>query len=428
MTGTTLHDISALDRAHVWHPYTQHGLPPLPRPIARASGAYLEAVDGTRIFDAISSWWVTLHGHAQPEIAEAIAVQARTLEQVIFAGFTHAPAAEFAAALVRVLPAGLERIFFSDNGSTAVEAGIKMAIQYWRHRGETRRLLVALDGAYHGDTFGAMSVSGADLFTEPFREHLFEVVRLPDPSVDGAATVAALTALLATRGAEIAAVIVEPLVLGAGGMRMYAPDTLRALRDACRDRTLFLADEVLTGFGRTGPLFACAHAEIAPDILTMSKGITGGFLPLGATAATAEIFDAFVSEDRRRSFFHGHSYTGNPLACAAGLASLALLDDASARRRSHIESAHRAALARLANAPWVANVRVLGTIGALTLETGPAGYLNPIGRALAAFALERGVLLRPLGDVVYVLPPYCATADEITHVWSVVEDFLRQPR
>ncbi len=427
MTGTT-RSIASLDRAHVWHPYTQHGLPPLPLPIARAAGAYLETTDGRRLFDAISSWWVTLHGHAQPEIADAIAAQARTLEHVIFAGFTHAPAAEFASALTRVLPAGLERIFYSDNGSTAVEAAIKMAIQYWRHRGETRRLLVALEGAYHGDTFGAMSVSGADLFTEPFREHLFDVVRLPDPSRDGSATVAALETLLASRGDEIAAVIVEPLVLGAGGMQMYAAETLRALRAACLDRTLFIADEVLTGFGRTGPLFACAHADIAPDLLTMSKGITGGFLPLGATAATAQIFDAFVSDDRRRSFFHGHSYTGNPLACAAGLASLALLDDASAERRTRIEAAHRSALARLANAPWVRDVRVLGTIGALTLDTGPAGYLNPIGRELAAYALTRGVLLRPLGDVVYVLPPYCTTDDEIAMVWSVVDDFLRQPR
>lgn len=424
--GDAWQAMAAADAAHVWHPYTQHGLPPAAVPIVRAEGAWLEDARGRRILDAVSSWWVTLHGHAHPVIAEAIAAQARTLEQVMFAGFTHAPAADFAAALVARLPAGLTRVFYSDDGSTAVEAALKLAIQWWRQRGEARRLVVAFDQAYHGDTFGAMSVSAADLFTAPFQGHLFEVVRLPDPAVDGAATLAALEMVLEQRGAEVAAVIVEPLVLGATGMRVYDAAVLRGIRDRTAGRTLLIADEVFTGFGRTGPLFACERAGIAPDLLALSKGITGGFLPLGATVATEALFEGFVAEDRRRSFFHGHSYTGNPLACAAALASLALLDDACAARRQAIEQAHRAALDRLASHPLVRQPRVLGTLGALTIDTGPQGYLNPIGRDLAAFALARGVLLRPLGDVVYVLPPYCTTPAEVQLAWDVVESFLLQ--
>jgi adenosylmethionine---8-amino-7-oxononanoate aminotransferase len=429
-TSPTSHDawdtVRAADAQHVWHPYTQHGLPPVALPIARASGAWLEDLRGRRILDAVSSWWVTLHGHGEPAIVEAVAAQARTLDQVMFAGFTHAPAAEFAAALTARLPAGLTRVFYSDDGSTAVEAALKIALQWWRQRGTPRRLVVALEQAYHGDTFGAMSVSAPDLFTAPFQEHLFEVARVPDPSEDGTATLAALDALLDQRGHEIAAVIVEPLVLGANGMRMWSPEVLRGIRERTRGRTLLLADEVMTGFGRTGPLFACDAAGIAPDLMALSKGITGGVLPLGVTAATDELFNGFVADDRRRSFFHGHSYTANPLACAAALASLRLLDDACATRRANIEAQHRQALARLTSHPWVRAPRVLGTIGALTLENGTSGYLNPIGRELAAFALERGVLLRPLGDVVYVLPPYCTTPAEVQMAWDVVESFLLQ--
>jgi adenosylmethionine-8-amino-7-oxononanoate aminotransferase len=414
---------SALDRAHVWHPYTQHGTAPEPIPIVRAEGSYLYDASGRKILDAISSWWVTLHGHAHPAIAEAVAEQARTLEQVIFAGFTHEPAARLAAGLSERLPGSLPRIFFSDNGSTAVEVAIKMALQYWRNRGERRPLVAALGSAYHGDTFGAMSVSGEGLFTEPFGEHLFEVARLPDP-VDGSETLAALDALLERRGGELAAVIVEPLLMGAGGMLMWSADVLRAIRERTRDAgVLLIADEVLTGFGRTGPLFACGGAGVEPDLICLSKGLTGGFLPMGVTAASEEIFEAFVSPDRRRTLFHGHSYTANPLACAVGLASLKLLDEESERRRAAIEGAHREHLARLASHPRVRNARVLGTVAAFDLVA-EAGYLSPIGQELAAYALERGVLLRPLGHVAYLLPPYCTTADELAGVYGLVESFL----
>jgi adenosylmethionine-8-amino-7-oxononanoate aminotransferase len=419
----------ALDARHVWHPYTQHLHAPAPVPIARAEGAYLHDANGRRILDAISSWWVTLHGHARPEIAEAIAAQARSLEQVIFAGFTHEPAVRLAAALARIAPPGLTRVFFTDNGSTAVEAAVKMALQLWENRGTPRRLVAALDGAYHGDTFGAMSVSARSIFSAPFDPLLFDVARLPDPSVDGDATVAAFTTLLDTRGDEVAALIIEPLLLGAGGMRMWSPATLGTLAVLCRERgVLLIADEVLTGFGRTGPLFACAHADVAPDILCLSKGITGGFLPLGATLATDAVFDAFLSDDRRRTLFHGHSYTANPLACAAALASLALLEDpACTVARDRIEAAHARGLAMLATRPAVTNTRLLGTVAAFDIvsdATVEQGYLANVGRRLAAYALEHGVLLRPLGDVCYLLPPYCTSDDDLVHAYDVIARFL----
>lgn len=416
-------DLRAADHRHVWHPYTQHGTGDELRPIVRASGAYLYDDKGNAILDAISSWWVTLHGHAQREIAAAIAEQARTLEQVIYAGFSHEPGARLAAGLAERAPAGLQRVFYSDNGSTAVEVAVKMALQYWQNRGERRRLVVALENSYHGDTFGAMSVSARGLFTDPFEEHLFEVARLPDP-VDSD-VVGALEQLLAERPGEIAALIVEPLLMGAGGMRMWPAAALRGLREVTAAHgVLLIADEVFTGFGRTGPLFACEHAGVAPDLMCLSKGITGGFVPFGATLATDELFDTFLSMDRKKTLFHGHSYAGNPIACAAGVASLALLDDACAARRQAIERAHKAAAERLGALPGVENTRVLGTVLALELVSPDGGYLSEVGTRLRRFALDRGVLLRPLGNTVYLLPPYCVTERDLTLAYDVIADFV----
>jgi adenosylmethionine-8-amino-7-oxononanoate aminotransferase len=378
--------------------------------------------DGRRIFDAISSWWVTLHGHAQPEIVAAIARQAETLEQVIFAGFTHEPAARLAEQLIARAPAGLQRVFFSDDGSTAVEVAVKIAVQYGENRGEPRRLIAALENAYHGDTFGAMSVSARGVFTQPFAASLFEVARLPDPAAHD--VVDALDRLIRQRGRELAAVIVEPMLLGAGGMRMWPADALRDIRElTAASGVLLIADEVLTGFGRTGPLFACEHAGVSPDLMCLSKGITGGFVPLGATLATEALFDGFRSEDRTKTLFHGHSYTANPVACAAALASLALLDAGCAARRRSIEASHRAAASRLAGVRGVENVRVLGTVLALELASPRGGYLDDVGPALRRFALDRGVLLRPLGNTVYVLPPYCAAPVDLAGVYDVIADF-----
>lgn len=410
------------DAAHVWHPYTQHHQAPLPVPIVRAKGAWLYDADGRAILDAISSWWVTTHGHCHDDIIDAITDQAKRLDQVIFAGFTHEPAAALAAELVQRLPRGLSKIFFSDDGSTAVEVAIKLSLQSFANRGTPRRLIAALDNAYHGDTFGAMAASGRGVFTQMYEPLLFEVARLPDPSVGD--TIAALDALIAARGTELAAVIVEPLVLGASGMRVWDEQVLRDIRDRTTAAGVHLiADEVLTGFGRTGPLFACERAEVRPDLLCMSKGLTGGVLPLGATAATEDIFDAFRSEDRRKTFFHGHSYTANPIACAAALASLQLFDDDCEDDRIRIEVAHARHLETLRGTPGVRAVRQIGTIAAVELEA-PAGYLSDIGRELAAFSLQEGVLLRPLGNVAYCLPPYCITDIELDRVYDVISRFL----
>jgi adenosylmethionine-8-amino-7-oxononanoate aminotransferase len=414
------------DAAHVWHPYTQHYQSPMPVPIARAEGSWLYRHDGTRVLDAISSWWVTTHGHCRAEIVEAIAQQARTLDQVIFAGFTHEPAALLASALVSRLPRGLNRVFFSDNGSTAVEVAIKLSVQSFANAGTPRRLVAALEHAYHGDTFGAMAAGARSVFTQMYEPLLFEVARLPDPSQGD--TLAALDALIAERGSELAAVIVEPLVLGAGGMRVWDESVLQGIRERTRAAGVHLiADEVMTGFGRTGPLFACDRADVQPDLICLSKGITGGVLPLGATVATEAIFDAFRSEDRRKTFFHGHSYTANPIACAAALASLELFDEASEDDRIRIEVGHARHLADLAGTSGVKAVRQLGTVAAVELDAAP-GYLSDIGRELAAFSLEQGVLIRPLGNVAYCLPPYCTTDDELQQVYTVLQRFLSGER
>lgn len=415
--------VGEADRRHVWHPYTQHGVAEAPIEIVRAQGAYIYDAGERPIFDAISSWWVTLHGHAQPEITGAIARQASALDQVIFAGFTHAPAAELARELARRAPSGLTRVFFSDDGSTAVEVAVKIALQHWANRGTPRRLIVALENAYHGDTFGAMSVSGRGLFTDPFAGHLFEVARLPDPVRHD--VVSGLERVIEERESEIAAVIVEPMLLGAGGMRMWSAGGLRGIRALTAAHEIpLIADEVLTGFGRTGPLFACEHAGISPDLMCLSKGITGGCLPLGATLATEELFEGFRSTDRSKTLFHGHSYTANPIACAAGLASLALLDDASAERRRAIGRAHRGAAARLETLAGFENVRVLGTVLAMDLSSTDAGYLSTVGPALGRFALARGVLIRPLGNTVYILPPYCSTTEDLAAAYETIADFV----
>ncbi|GMU66222.1 MAG: adenosylmethionine--8-amino-7-oxononanoate aminotransferase BioA [Acidobacteriota bacterium] len=419
-----------LDRRHVWHPYTQAKTADPPLPVVAGDGAWLLLADGRRIFDGISSWWVNLHGHARPEIARAIAAQAARLEQVIFAGFTHEPAARLAAELVRRAPAGLSRVFFSDDGSTAVEVAMKMAVQSWRQRGEpARTLFVALEGGYHGDTFGAMAAGGQALFHGAFAELLCEVRHAPVPvggrSVDEC--VAALEAILEREAGRVAAVLVEPIVQGAGGMRIHPPAYLRAVREATARRGLpLVADEIFTGFGRTGRLFACEHAGVAPDLMCLSKGLTGGYLPLAATLATEAIHADFLSDDRGRAFFHGHSYTANPIACAAALASLELLDrDRSLGRVARLEALFARRLERIAALPGVASTRGLGALAVVELDAAPGGgYLDPRGPLLARAMLERGILLRPLGDVVYLLPPYCATDGDCEAVFDALEEAL----
>jgi len=427
----------------IWHPFTQEALDPRPIHIERGEGVYLYTRDGRKLIDAISSWWVNLHGHGHPLIAEAIAEQARKLEHVIFAGFTHDAAEELARRLRRILPQPLEHIFFSDDGSTAVEVALKMALQYWRNLGKSRRnRFVALEHAYHGDTVGAMSVGADSDFVAAFEELRFPVLRVPSahcfrcPVGKQRATcdidcVGPLARLLEERHYEIAAVIVEPLLQGAGGMIVHPVEFLQRIRKLCTEYdVLLIADEVLTGFGRSGRMFACELAGVVPDVMCLSKGLTGGFLPLAATVCTPGVYQSFRSTDRSRTFFHGHSYTANPLGCAAAIASLKIFDSEPVFERiAAIEKIHRQRAPAFANHPAVADVRMIGTVMALELKADDAGYFSELRPALYDFYLSKGVLLRPLGNVVYILPPYVITAEQLHYVYDVMAESLdRVPR
>jgi adenosylmethionine-8-amino-7-oxononanoate aminotransferase len=411
------------DDSPVWHPFTQHGLQPRILEVAGASGAWLRTSDGGRLLDAISSWWVVTHGHSHPRIVAAIEEQARRLDQVIFAGFTHEPAETLARGLLDIAPAGLAKVFFSDSGSTSVEVALKMALGYWRNIGEPRRRIVALEHGYHGDTVGGMSVGARGIFTAAYEPLLFDVVRIPFPAPGREqATLDAFE--LACREEPTAALIVEPLILGAGGMLIYPPWVLQELADiARRHRALFVADEVMTGWGRTGALFACARAGVEPDIMCLAKGITGGSLPLAVTLCRPEIFEAHRSRDRTKTFFHSSSYTANPIACAAAVANLEIWQSEPVEQRlAEIEAWHGERLARLADDDRFVNVRQLGTIAAVDLVVPDAGDLAGAGPKLAEHFLGRGVLLRPLGNTIYLMPPYCIDRGELDLIYDAIAD------
>ncbi|MXO69554.1 adenosylmethionine--8-amino-7-oxononanoate transaminase [Altererythrobacter marinus] len=403
----------------IWHPFTQHGLgEPIPQ-VERAEGAILVTADGRRVIDAISSWWVTTHGHAHPRIAAAIARQAERLDQIIFAGWTHEPAEEVAAGLRAIMPGNLTRVFFSDSGSTSVEVALKMALGYWLHRGEPRHRILVLEHGYHGDTIGAMSVGARGAFNRAYEPLLFDVETIPFPH--DAAARATLDALERACRQGAAAFIVEPLVLGAGGMLTYRPAVLREMHAICaRHGVLFIADEVMTGWGRTGTLLACEQADIAPDILCLSKGLTGGAIPLAVTMASEPIFAAHYAPDRARMFFHSSSYTANPIACAAAAANLAIWREEPVRERiADLCRRQGEALAALADHPRATALRQVGTIAAL--DVGAAeGYLSDLAPRLLRFFAENDVLLRPLGNTVYVMPPYCIGDDELQRVYRVI--------
>jgi adenosylmethionine---8-amino-7-oxononanoate aminotransferase len=410
------------DRACLWHPYTQMQTAPAPLAVVRGEGVYLYTEEGRRILDGISSWWVNIHGHSHPKLNEALAAQARQLEHVIFAGCTHKPAVELAEALLQVIPAGLTRIFYSDDGSTAVEVALKMALQYWRNLSQPGRAkFVTLHHAYHGDTAGAMSVSEDSVFTRAFTPLMFPVVRAHSPycyrcplGLDRASChidcLGDLEQRLDEHGDSIAAVLIEPMLQGAGGMIVWPGEFLAGVRRLCDAHgVLMIADEVLTGFGRTGRMFACEHASVSPDILCLSKALTAGYLPLGVTAATEDIYEVFLSTDPGKTFFHGHSFTANPLACAVAIASLELFRETAVMDRVvALEKQLRAGLEPLRALPSVGDVRVIGGVGIVELN-GEDGYLDQIGPRLAAAFLARDLLLRPLGNVVYFMPPYVIT-------------------
>jgi adenosylmethionine-8-amino-7-oxononanoate aminotransferase len=396
--------------------------------VARARGCVLELQDGRQLIDAISSWWVTLHGHAEPSIAAAIGRQALQLEQVIFANFSHQPAEQLATRLAALT--GLERLFFSDNGSTAVEVALKIAWQWWRNQGSERRQLIAFEGAYHGDTFGAMAVGDRSIFTAPYEELLFDVARISWPHTHwGDATVEereaqALQQLEQALAVPTAAVILEPLIQGAAGMHMVRPSFLRAVQQRVRAHgALLIADEVMTGFGRTGSLFGCQRAGLKPDLMALSKGLTGGFLPMGVTMASERLYRGFISETPAQTFFHGHSFTANPLGCAAALASLDLLQH-NPERYQQFDTRHIPLLEELAPHPLVKRIRCQGTVAAFELDAGSTGYLNPIGKQLQRHCLDQGVYLRPLGNVVYLLPPLSISAAQLEQCYAAIRSGL----
>lgn len=413
------------DRQLIWHPFTQAGMYQEPLLVRAAKATKLILDDGRELIDGISSWWCNIHGHGHPALVEAASRQFSTLDHVLFAGCTHEPAITLAEGIIAALPKGFSKVFFSDNGSTAVEAAIKLAVQYWSNQGERRNRIIALTDSYHGDTFGAMAAGARGIFSAPFDTMLFEVDRVS--TLGSAEDIERFEQLCAEK--QVAAFIFEPSVQGAGGMVMYDNALLNRYREICRTHSvLTIADEVMTGFGRTGPLFASSVLTTPPDIICLSKALTSGSLPLALTVCSEMIAEAFISPDHSRTFFHGHTYTANPIACAVANASLALtLSDECSAARARIEAAHATCVERLQSYPGIDNARARGTILAFDVKTsGQAGYTSTISRSANAYFRSRGVLLRPLGNVVYFMPPYCITKSELEHSHAVLEELVAQ--
>lgn len=423
-----MQNLAQRDRAAIWHPFTQMKTAGDCIPIVRGEGARLYDADGKEYIDAIASWWMNLHGHANAYIAKCLKAQADTLEHVIFANFTHRPAIELAERVLAKMPDSQTKFFFSDNGSTAVEVGLKMCFQYWFNINQVRKKIVAFEGAYHGDTFGAMSVGGRSAFSKPFLPFLFDVEFIPIPTQDNREE--SLRQMKAILEAEpIAGFIFEPLVQGSAGMRMYTAAVLEEMMQMCKAKgTLCIADEVMVGFGRTGNFFATDALSTPPDIYCLSKGLTGGTMALGGTTCTEKIFKAFWSDDKLKAFFHGHSCTGNPLACSVGLASMDLMEKESTWENiNRIIATHKAFRERIKNYPNVRNLRQTGVILAFEIHTAEENsYFNSLRDTIWNFFLERGLLLRPLGNTVYILPPYCITKEELDRVYDGVVELLER--
>jgi len=436
------------DRKYIWHPFTPQKNMIDPIPIVKGKGSLLIDENGNDYIDAISSWWVNVHGHAHPYIAEKVYKQALQLEQVIFAGFTHQPAVELAEKLLQLLPKGFSKIFYSDNGSTSTEVAMKMAIQYWWNKGhdlksgvgkahktinekrQTRNKILAFNNSYHGDTFGAMSVSDRGVFTLAFHDLLFDVIFIDTPTTEN---IKEIKSIVDKHANEIAAFIYEPLVQGAGGMKMYHANLMDELLKTIKYHNIIcIADEVMTGFGRTGKLFASEYINEKPDIICLSKGLTGGTMALGVTACTEKIYDAYVGDDKLKTFFHGHSFTANPLACTAALASMdLLLRKDTLRTIEWISEQNKKFAAELENKfsnakiPFK-NVRCLGTIIAFEIARGEDEYLNNISTVITQKSLRQGVYLRPLGNTVYIMPPYCITENELRRIYDVILEILTE--
>ncbi|MBF6641645.1 adenosylmethionine--8-amino-7-oxononanoate transaminase [Flavobacterium sp. J49] len=416
--------LSEKDQLYNWHPYTQHKTTGLLPAIVKGEGALLWDENGKEFIDAIASWWVNPFGHSNPVIAEAIYTQLTTLEHVLFGGFTHNKAVELSEKLLSILPANQKKIFYSDNGSTAVEVALKGALQYYYNQGQKRTKVIALEDAFHGDTFGAMAASGITFYTEAFQGSMLEVARIPVPtSGNEERSLKALQDLVATN--EYVAFIFEPLVQGAAGMVMYDAEILDTLIAVCQQNKVFtIADEVMTGFGKTGKTFASDYLQNKPDIMCLSKALTGGTIPMAITTFAQEVFDGFYNDDVNKALFHGHTFTANPTGCAAALASIGLLEMPEMQNNiARIHAQHLAFAQKMKDHPKVKTTRVLGVIFALEIKTdGAESYYGSMRMKLYNFFIEHGVILRPVGNIVYILPPYIISTEQLERVYKVVEE------
>jgi adenosylmethionine-8-amino-7-oxononanoate aminotransferase len=412
------------DAEVIWHPYTQQFMARNPLPVIRAEGASLYCEDGRRYIDAVSSWWVTLHGHSHPYIVEKVTAQLTKIDQVIFAGCTHEPAVALAENLLAILPEQQRKVFYTDNGSTAVEVALKMCLQYWFNKGQPKKKVLAFKHGYHGDTFGAMSVSGRSAWTAPFENLLFDVIFIDTPTADN---LPSLSQIISAQAPDLACFVYEPLVQGSAGMLMYSASALDQLLMHCKQEgVLLIQDEVFTGFGRTGKNFAADHLICKPDVMCFSKGLTGGTMPLGVTTCSLDIYAAFLSKDKMKTLFHGHSFTANPLACTAALASIELLlQDEAQENIRRICSRHQDFLEQLKDHRKIAGVRQTGTIIAIEWKTeSGTSYFSELRDLLYDYFLDKGILMRPLGNVIYILPPYCISDDDLDRIYREIKNAL----
>ncbi len=418
-------DWTSKDQKYVWHPFTQVQTEGRPIPIEHGEGIYLFAADGKKYMDVNSSWWVNLHGHSHPKLVDALKAQLDDLQHVIFAGITHKPASELAEKIANICPPGLDKVFFSDNGSTSIEVAIKIAFQYWHNKGEERRKVIAIEGAYHGDTFGSMSVSERDVFNRPFEPFMFDVEYIEFPNGENDDEVIASFRKLVEQG-NVASLVFEPLVQGAAGMRMYNEATLDELISiAQQHKVICVADEVMTGFGRTGTTLAIDQINANPDIICLSKGLTGGYLPMGLSVVSQYLFDEFLHAEKRKGFLHGHSFTGNPLACAVAIASLDLLqEDSTQEAIKRITASHEAFALKYKKA-FKHSIRVKGTILAIDLKINneATGYFNPANSQAYNYFMKKGLIIRPLGNSVFVNPPYCIKSSDLDYIYDTLWEF-----
>ncbi|MFA5557326.1 MAG: adenosylmethionine--8-amino-7-oxononanoate transaminase [Flavobacteriaceae bacterium] len=416
-------NLSERDKKHNWHPYTQHKLFSDHIAIVKGENALLWDENGKEYIDAIASWWVNPYGHSNPKLAGAIYKQLTSLEHVLFGGFTHEPAVLLSENLMKILPKNQQKIFFSDNGSTAVEVALKVALQYFFNKGKKRTKILAFESAFHGDTFGAMAASGISFFTEAFEDSLIEVVRIPVPTKGNEEkAVNELTQQLKTE--QFAAFIFEPLVQGAAGMVMYEAEILSEMIRICKVHNVFtIADEVMTGFGKTGKNFACDYLNENPDMMCLSKALTGGTIPMALTTFTQELYNAFYDQDINKALFHGHTFTANPVGCTAALTSIEMLQSVEMQENiKRINQKHKTFAAKLLSNPNVENIRVLGVILAFEIKrNNTESYYGDFRQKLYKFFIENGIILRPVGNIVYILPPYVITDKQLEKVYEIVE-------